>query len=70
MIVSSPAVPTAPTSESVPAIYNDTSRQLRGMISFHARAERAYRAAGNTDMANAAKAKREQLEKQLEAVQS
>jgi hypothetical protein len=40
------------------------------MISFHARAERAYRAAGNTSMANAAKAKREQLEKQLEAVQS
>ena len=42
-----------------------TKTQLEGMIKFHARTERAYRLAGRVNMADAAKAKREQLEKEL-----
>jgi hypothetical protein len=42
-----------------------TISQLKGMISFHAKAEKAYRASGKNDMADAAKAKREELEKEL-----
>jgi hypothetical protein len=41
-----------------------TKTQLEGMIKFHAKAERAYRAAGQTTNADQAKAKREQLEKE------
>lgn len=44
-----------------------TKTQLEGMIKFHARTEKAYRAAGRIDMADAAKAKREQLEKEHNA---
>lgn len=42
-----------------------TISQLKGMIAFHTKAEKAYRNAGKIEHADAAKAKREQLEKEL-----
>jgi hypothetical protein len=39
-----------------------TKTQLEGMIKFHAKAEKAYRACGQTANADQAKAKREVLE--------
>lgn len=40
-------------------------RQLKGMIEFHRKAEKAYRESGQNQMAEQAKAKREELEKLL-----
>ena len=42
-----------------------TISQLRGMILFHARMEKAYIASGQTTNAKQAKTKREELEKEL-----
>ncbi len=44
-----------------------TQSQLKGMISFHTKAEKAYRACGRIDMAEQAKSKREELEKEYNA---
>jgi len=44
-----------------------TKTQLEGMIKFHTKAEKAYRASGQTANAEQAKAKREELEKELKS---
>ena len=53
-----------------PAIYTDRSRQLRGMISFHERAAKAYRAAGNEAQAAQADAQRAQCQAELDAIEA
>jgi hypothetical protein len=40
-------------------------RQMKSMIEFHRKAEKAYRASGQVDMAEQAKARRESLETEL-----
>jgi hypothetical protein len=61
-----------PTSAqaSATAVYTDRAAQLRGMISFATRCEKAYRATGQTENADQAKAHRERCEAELKAVQS
>jgi hypothetical protein len=44
-----------------------TKTQLEGMIRFHTKAEKAYRACGQTTNAEQAKTKREELEKEYNA---
>ena len=44
-----------------------TKSQLEGMIKFHTRTERAYRASGQVEMADAAKAMKETLEAEYNA---
>jgi hypothetical protein len=51
--------------ENTPAIYTDRARQLRGLITFATKAEKAYRSCGQNKNADQAKAHREQCEKEL-----
>jgi hypothetical protein len=50
-------------------IYTSREQQLRGMISFHVRAENAYRASGQDKMAERAMEMREQCEAELEELE-
>lgn len=52
-------------SQTAPAIYTDKARQLRGLISFHERAAKAYRQAGKIKQASEAETKRAECQAEL-----